>query len=180
MPLKLSAGVSKKMGLPDYGSLGATCGVEVELEATLLEHDLEAFHRHVRNAYVACAQAVNDELARHRAAMAAGSDGSGGNRRQAGAPADGPAAGNGNGRPPEEAGGPSNHRPSARQLDYAGVLARQIRGLGIRRLETVCRSLFEKPLADLSGADASRLIDTLKKVRSGKLALETLLNGATS
>jgi len=47
-------------------------------------------------------------------------------------------------------------------------------------LETVCRSLFEKPLADLSGADASRLIDTLKKVRSGKLALETLLNGATS
>ena len=47
-------------------------------------------------------------------------------------------------------------------------------------METVCRNLFEKPLADLSGADASRLIDTLKGIRSGKIALATLLNGATS
>ena len=69
MPLKLSAGISKKMGLPDYGSLGATCHVEVELPAGLLEHDLESLHRQVRNAYIACSQAVNDELARHRAAM---------------------------------------------------------------------------------------------------------------
>ena len=180
MPLKLSAGVSKKMGLPDYGSLGATCGVEVELDATLIEHDLETFHRHVRNAYIACAQAVNDELARHRAAMASGSGGSGGNPRQEGAPTDGPAAGNGDGPLPDQAAGQTNHRASARQLDYAGVLVRQIRGLGIRRLETVCRNLSEKPLADLSGADASRLIDTLKGVRSGKIALATLLNGATS
>jgi hypothetical protein len=64
MPLTLSAGVSKKMGLPDYGSLGATCQVQVELDASLLKDDLETFHRHVRNAYVACSQAVQDELTR--------------------------------------------------------------------------------------------------------------------
>ena len=50
MSLKLSAGISKKMGLPDYGSLGASCHVEVELAPGLLEHDLEGLHRHVRNA----------------------------------------------------------------------------------------------------------------------------------
>jgi hypothetical protein len=58
MPLKLNVGLSKKVGLPDYGSLGASCHVEVELEGSLIHHDLESFQRHVKNAYVACHQAV--------------------------------------------------------------------------------------------------------------------------
>ena len=34
MPLKLNVGVSRKVGLPDYGSVGASCNVEVELDST--------------------------------------------------------------------------------------------------------------------------------------------------
>jgi hypothetical protein len=64
MPMRLTVGVSKKVGLPDYGSLGASCSVEVELPEGLVYADLEAFHERAHDAYVACHQAVFDELSR--------------------------------------------------------------------------------------------------------------------
>ena len=72
MPLKLNVGVSRKVGLPDYGSVGAVCNLEMELDAGLLEHDLDGFHARIRDAYVAAHQAVHDELARLQAPVNAG------------------------------------------------------------------------------------------------------------
>ncbi len=64
MPLRLNVGVSRKVGLPDYCSVGASCNVEIELSQELLDHDLQSFQDRVRTAYVAAHQAVHDELTR--------------------------------------------------------------------------------------------------------------------
>jgi hypothetical protein len=149
--------------------------VQVELDASLLQDDPEAFHRHVRKAYVACSQAVQDELARHREAMARAASAEGGEDAPSGQP-------EGNGRAPaaQHGKGPDDNgqdgQPaSARQIEFLYVLARQIRGLGVRRLEQFSQAAAGRPLADLSAAEASRLIDALKGVRAGRVELEVLM-----
>jgi hypothetical protein len=62
--LKLNVGVSRKVGLPDDGSAGASCNLEVELSSELLRQGPEAFHDRIRNASLAAHRAVDDERAR--------------------------------------------------------------------------------------------------------------------
>jgi len=167
MPLKLNVGISKKVGLPDYGSLGSSCNVELELDGSLIFEDLDGFHQKVRQAYVACAQAVNDELSRQQ-----------GNGQHTAAstarPNTAESASNGNGH----RNGTNGHRATEKQVNYIRQLSGQIRGLGVRRLETLANKMFDKPVADLSSLDASSLIDTLKAIKEGRLELDVALNGA--
>src|SRR4051812_2806008 len=65
MPVRLNVGVSKKVGLPEYSSVGASVHLEVELDSGTLD-DLDGFHARARDVFVAAHQAVNDELARLR------------------------------------------------------------------------------------------------------------------
>ena len=169
MPLKLSVGLSRKVGLPDYGSLGASCQVEFELDSSLLQRDLAGFQRHVRDAYIACGQAVNDELARQRAS---GLEHVQTPMKQSATPTADASSGNGNGN--------GNHHASQKPLDYVQQLARQIRGLGVRRLDDLAQRMFNKPLVAASSLEASSLIDTLKAIKAGELNLEEVLDGAAS
>lgn len=63
MPMTVKVGLAKKVGQPDFGSLGASCNIELELDGGLLFNDLDGLQQKVRAAYTACRQAVNDELA---------------------------------------------------------------------------------------------------------------------
>jgi hypothetical protein len=63
MAVTLSVGLQKKVGLPDYGSFGASCHVEFEIDRYLIDQDLDGFHQKVAGAFAACQRAVNDQLA---------------------------------------------------------------------------------------------------------------------
>jgi len=66
MAAKLSVGLQKKVGLPNYGSLGASCHVEFEVDPAWIDSDPDRFRRKVHQAYDACHQAVQERLAREK------------------------------------------------------------------------------------------------------------------
>ena len=155
MPLRLKVGVSKKIGLPEYSSVGATCNLEIELDAGLLD-DLGGFHQRVRDAYATCHQAVNDELDRLQGSPSAPVSGTvnghcGRNGSQAHTNGSQSRSNGTGGRPPKRA---TPNQVQAiltiarrQRTDLAGLLRDDF---GVGRPE------------DLSLAEASTLIDTLK------------------
>ena len=44
MAMKISVGLQKKVGQPNFGSLGASCHVEFEIDPSLVESNLDGFH----------------------------------------------------------------------------------------------------------------------------------------
>jgi hypothetical protein len=143
MPLKLSVGVSRKVGQPGYGSLGASCGVEVELDPTLLRNDPEEFDRRARQAHAACARAVDAELDRLAAPPA-------------------PAATNGHDHRTDRTPGPPPRPATPRQLRALGALARDG---GVDPDELLASGGLDADT--VSAADASRLISGLRSAAAG-------------
>ncbi len=169
MPLKLNVGVSRKVGLPDYGSIGASCNVEVELEAGLLEHDLDGFHARVKKAYVAAHQAVHDELARNHVLNCGEPTGANGPGDQAVAGSNGATTGTtarnrGSWGPPVRSsnghGKPSRPRKPATANQVKAILA--IAAKQNADLDGLLQEFGATCLEDLTLAEASQLIDQLK------------------
>lgn len=150
MPLKLSIGLTKKRGLPGYSSVAASCHVEVELAHTLLRGDLDRFHRYVRKVFVACREAVSEELLHQQGSES-------GNARL---PRSQETVTSGNDNSP-------GHRNGARLATVGQVSA--IESLAQKQridLATLLSERFQKSAAhELSIVQASKLIDELKLAR---------------
>ena len=159
VPLRLNVGVSRKVGLPQYGSVGASCNVEVEVDSGLIDRDLDAFHARVRDVYVAAHQAVHDELARLQAPVES--------LHEPTAPAPLPVS---NGRPTGNGHheGPPVSRSRPRRPATENQL-RAIRSIAARQHADLGGLLgdygVERP-EDLSLKQASELIDAMKSPAS--------------
>ena len=153
MPLKLNVGLSKKIGLPDYGSLGASANFELELDAGIIG-DPDRLRQQVRHLFALAKSSIDEELSGQQPAQYnRNGNGNGNGHLHTGEPY----TNGGNGHVP--------HRPAnGRAATNSQVRAiRAITGRQRLDLGQLLGSRFnlQRP-EDLSLADASLLIDELK------------------
>ena len=156
MAVTVSAGLQQKVGQPDYGSFGASCHVEFEIDRCLIDQDLDGFHQKVADAFAACRQAVNDQLAPQPEHSSPNGNGHAGNNSIR----NGHAHTNGNG----------NGQGNGARQEVGSATQSQVRAIfAIAKREqvdpaTVVRERFnvQRP-EDLTIREASTLIDDLKR-----------------
>ena len=143
MPIKANVSFTQKLGQPDFGSVGAGCSIEVELDSTLLAKDPAQLQEQLVVAYLTCRQAVQQQLTPFEQSEGVLS------RARAHSKT------NGRKRP---------SRPATQSQQRALWAICNHNGLN---LEAVCRDEFDVPAADcLSIAQASSLIDKIKNENS--------------
>jgi len=198
MPMKVTAGLTKKIGQPGYGSLGASCSVEVEWEQSLLLDDPPALQNRLVKLYAVCRTAVEDELhqtavpeqppqagqllltgdpllasnpAGCRCTHASTNNHSSSTHASANHTSTNQGSTNQDCVPSHS----SAHLATERQLSFAMNLARQIRALGGQRLNELSRQTYGRSIEELSSSEASQLIDLLKALRAGSKSVDELL-----
>ena len=156
MAVKLSVGLQKKVGLPDYGSFGASCHVEFEIDRCLIDQDLDGFHQKVADAFAACRQAVNDQLASQPEHSSPNGNGHAGNNSSRNGHAHTNDNGNGRGNGARQEVG----KATQSQVRAIFAIARRNR---VDPKNLVMEKFGLERLEDLSIREASSLIDNLKR-----------------
>lgn len=156
MGVKLNVGYCQKIGLPNYGSEGAHCNVEVEVDTALL-NDANTFQQRIQGIYATCRAAVESQLQQN-----------GGVPRS---PAKQTPVASRDRTEDRRDNLPKAATASSKQSKYAEQLAAQVKGLSVQRLDNLCVRMYRKPFASLSGLEAGNLIDTLREAKAGRLDL---------
>jgi len=145
--IKLNAGVSRKVGEPNYGSRGATVNVELELESSAAQ-DTHLLHDRIRKLFAIAREAVAEEL---------------GLSMQTGAPSQTAPP------PASQSAVAHGNRPPDRQASEAQI--RAINAICNRRgLDPHAESHHRlgRSIQDLTLPEASTLIDQLKQPQDGQ------------
>jgi len=185
--LKLNIGFNRKIGEANYGSRGASVNLEIEVESGVVREPdkLQAKIGYLFELAKASVDAqLNGVSQPQQPAPATGTSGNGAYANASANSGQSNANGNGNGHSSHTNGTSGNgngtngngHRASDKQINFATQLAKGIRGLGTRRLDSLTGRMFGKPLADLTSLDASSLIDTLKAIKEGRVSLDAALS----
>ncbi|MBR9804684.1 hypothetical protein GYB59_24640 [bacterium] len=169
MAINLSVGLHKKIGQPDYGSLCASCQVDIEIDRILLDGNLSDFHQQVRELFAACQQSVEDQLARQQqepGAAAANGHNSNGHHSNGHHPnGNGHARANGNGYRNGHGSRTANGRlATASQVRAIHAIANQQR---LNLPDELNRRFGVSRPDDLTLSQASELIDAIKPQTNG-------------
>ena len=163
MGVKINVGYCQKIGLPNYGSEGAHCNLELEMDSGLL-NNTEVFQRRVQEVYAACRVAVETQLQCDVQTSRTPAKQEPRQSRE-------PASHDPQSHSTRRNGATQTSTASSKQSKYAEQLAAQVKGFGIGRLDNLCVRMYQKSFASLSGIEASNLIDTLREAKAGRLDL---------
>jgi hypothetical protein len=160
MTIKINVGVNKKIGLPDYGSAGGHCNIEIEADNSILDN-ADQFLQRVKAAYELARQSVETELAHHRpggnAVNQTRSPGQS-NRESESQPKQDYHNRNSTG---------NTFTASPKQQQFIASLIKGVKGLDWNKLDKFCSKKFGKTCSQLSSKEASTLIEDLKAAKSG-------------
>ena len=147
MSIRVNVAYSKKLGLPSYGSLGASCSIEAEVDSGLISGKSDRLQQRLEQLYSACAHAVEAELQRHREREVIGAADNGG-------------AANSNG----------THQASPRRATPSQV--RAIRAIAshesLELAELLQKRFGVSDASKLSVEAASTIIDELKSLQAAR------------
>jgi hypothetical protein len=62
MTTKLTVGITRKHGQPNFGSMGAECRLEIEIDSRHVDDDQSVLTDHIRQAFAVCRHEVEHEL----------------------------------------------------------------------------------------------------------------------
>jgi hypothetical protein len=157
MTIKINVGVNKKIGLPDYGSAGSHCNIEIEADNSVL-NDVEQFLQRVKGAYEVARHSVESELAHHRTHQSRQSSVESAQKQE---------YRNDNSYSTNNSS-TGNYIASAKQQQFIASLVKVIKGLDWRTLDKYCNAKFGKSISQISPKQASELIDDLKAAKDGR------------